>query len=106
MIYRALCCPKCGFQIFDARTVRYLTTFTKKMDYVGVSMMVLRCPGCHKAWGIVIAADEKCWMLSTVELVNLQQEYRRIREAVAKGMDVEQVLAWTTQHQIQGDIAS
>jgi len=78
LIYRALCCPKCGFQIFDARTVRYLTAFTKKM----------------------------CWMLSTVELVNLQQEYRRIREAVAKGMDVEQVLAWTTQYEIKGDIAS
>ena len=106
MIYYALHCPNCGLELFDARTVRDLTIFTMEMDAVGVSAICLKCPRCHKKWGIIIAADEHCWMLSVVKIANLPQEYKRIRNAMERGMDVEQLLRWTKQYKIRGNIAS
>ena len=57
--------------------------------------MSLRWHGCQKTWGLVVAVDKTCGMLSVVETRDLQCEYERIREAIEKGLTVKQVLLRT-----------
>ena len=104
--YYALFCPDCHSKMLDAVTVRDLVRHVRENTAVGVLATYLKCPGCYKKWGVVIAADKRCWMISTVDIGNLQQEYHRIKEAIKKGMDIQQVLLWTYQYKIKGNVAS
>jgi len=104
--YYALSCPKCHCELLDAATVRDLVRRIRKNNAVGVLATYLKCSNCHEHWGVVILSDKRCWMISTVKIKNLQQEYERIKEAIKKGMTVQEVLLWTYQYEVKEDIAS